>query len=708
LHHHRIGLREKITAPRLRRNSKKIALSAYGSDRIVFQIPIEGMQLWTVEAPFLYEVTMTVDEAALLHDAASSAFGMREFTIVGSDFYLNGKKILLRGGNLALHRFFSDRRRGLLPWDEAWVKKILIDIPKAHHFNFFRNHIGPLYHRWYDIADEHGILLQNEWQFWCSTGTKQQIVKEFTEWITDACNHPSIIMWDPLNESSDDVIRYEVVPEMKQLDPTRPWESVDCIEQHPYIYSLGMVLNNRKFGFTNSLDEIEHSPTPSVVNEFLWWWLDSENTPTSLMHGVIERWLGRSYSREELIGRQSFLAQELVELFRRLRVKAIQPFVYLSNNDGPTGNWFEGDIADLCPKPVLAALKNVFSPFGLSIELWDRHFITGEQRELRIFLFNDTQRDQRGTLRITVRPDIAGIGTMGIDDTETLFVSVPATDMVIAPGRVIMPDTPGTYILKAELTPQPDTSFFSSSAHAPVKQPFTAVSEKILHVFAPVKIHSKALVDHCAVLDPSGEIQAYLGLSNSAFTIDREMTVLITHGNVVAHHTYQALLKEISAFVRTGGMLIVIEPEYKIVGSAVVKLVNDVELSIVHRPDLEKGGYDSYVFAEDESHPLWTGITKEHMKMFNGAYGGEMVSQHTVTPGVPMEPLARCGLKLAHPAVLYARAGRGCVVVSRIQTRGRLAGGDDAGHPFDRRVDPVARQYMLNLVTAFLPGGHSS
>ena len=81
-----------------------------------------------------------------------------------------------------------------------------------------------------------------------------------------------------------------------------------------------------------------------------------------------------------------------------------------------------------------------------------------------------------------------------------------------------------------------------------------------------------------------------------------------------------------------------------------------------------------------------------------------MVSQHSVTPGVPMDVLARCGLKLAHPAVLHARAGSGCVVISRIQTRGRLTGSGDPEHLFARRVDPVARRYMLNLVTAFLPG----
>ena len=43
---------------------------------------------------------------------------------------------------------------------------------------------------------------------------------------------------------------------MKKIDSTRPWESVDFIEEHPYIYSLGMVLNNRKFGFVRGLDEV--------------------------------------------------------------------------------------------------------------------------------------------------------------------------------------------------------------------------------------------------------------------------------------------------------------------------------------------------------------------------------------------------------------------------------------------------------------------
>jgi beta-galactosidase len=679
---------------------KQVALSAYGIEHITFQIPIEMLKLWSPDAPFLYSVIVNVQESSLPHDAAAVSFGMREFRIAGADFFLNGKKILLRGSNIALHRFFSDRKRGLLPWNEEWVKKILVDIPKAHHFNFFRNHIGPLYHRWYDIADEHGILLQNEWQFWCSTGTKGQIVKEFTEWITDACNHPSIVMWDPLNESTDDVIRHEIVPLMKKLDPTRPWESVDCFEQHPYIYSLGMVLNDRRLGFANSLDEIEHASTPSIVNEFLWWWLNSENEPTSLMTGVVERWLGRSPASGEVIEHQSFLARELVELFRRMRVRAIQPFVYLSNNDGPTGNWFEGDIALARPKPVMAALKNAFAPFGVSVELWDRHFTAGDRKQVRIFIFNDTHSEQRGKLRVSIQsPRSNAEPPAHADEHETIHVNVAPVDTATVMVSVEMPNLPGTYVLRAELTPEGDGSLFAGSGQALKKDVlFDAVSEKIMHVFEPVKMPDAVLAAQCAVLDPSGEIQAFLGIRNREFALDRSTRVAITHGNVILHAAYRDRLDDISAFVRTGGTLIVIEPEYRVVGSAEAALVQDVRLLIEQRADLDKGGYDSYVFAEDESHPLWKSIAKDHLKMFNGAYGGEVVSQYTLTPSVHCRTHAVCGLGLGVKAVMEIPYAKGRILVSRLQCRGRLVPSAESDALFARRVDPVMQQLLVNMI----------
>jgi beta-galactosidase/beta-glucuronidase len=120
---------------------------------------IAGMRLWSVGDPFLYDVGIELHVEGKSSDSCDVTFGMREFRISGSDFYFNGKRIFLKGGNIAFHRFLSDADRRTLPWNPEWIKRVLVDIPKAHNMNFFRNHIGQMYNRWYDIADEHGMLL---------------------------------------------------------------------------------------------------------------------------------------------------------------------------------------------------------------------------------------------------------------------------------------------------------------------------------------------------------------------------------------------------------------------------------------------------------------------------------------------------------------------------------------------------------------------
>ncbi|HTY59084.1 MAG TPA: glycoside hydrolase family 2 TIM barrel-domain containing protein [Bacteroidota bacterium] len=657
-----------------------------------FDHAVDPLVPWSPEHPFLYDhcVDVVVDGVAV--DTLTTRFGMREFTIRDKGFFLNGERIYLKGGNIAFHRFLSDAGRKLLPWDDAWVRKMLVDIPRKHNFNFFRAHIGQMYSRWYDIADEGGMLLQNEWMFWTTTGSESQITKEFTRWLEDNWNHPSIVIWDPLNESSDPVVQNTVVPRMKQLDPTRPWESVDFLEEHPYIYSLGPVLNDGKFGFARGLREIEDSRTPAVVNEFLWWWLDAENNPTALTTDVVERWLGSRWTKDDLVAHQSFLASELVELFRRMRVDAIQPFVYLSNSAGPTGHWFLGDIAGCVPKPLLATLRNVFAPFGVSVELWDRHFAPGETRNVRLFVFNDDPVERAGKLRCGV---VRGDGAWMSESLER--VKVPPSGSSIVPVRVSLPGAPGPYEIVAEL---------SGSAG------ISAVSRKIAHVFA-VEPAGLAREVRCLVSDSRGEVAGFLaGEGFSLVRLGAEdpagCSVIIVGEGMLRDPEYIRNIPAVTAAVRGGAVLIAIEPEFGNRAEEALGLIDDMAIAIARREDADRGGYDSYVFPEDVSHPLWKNIAPAHLKMFNGAYGGEMVSQHTVRPGVPMDVLARCGLKLAYPAVLFARAGSGCVVVSRIQTRGRLTGGGDPEHLFARRVDPVARQYMINLVTAFLPGRQRS
>jgi beta-galactosidase len=661
-------------------------LAPGGTVKVVVRCAIDNCRWWTPEFPFLYELHVSVSDRKGLTDTTATTFGVREFKVIGPYFYLNGQRIFLKGGNVAFHRFLSDPERGTLPWNKEWVKRALIDIPKEHNFNFFRNHLGQMYPLWYDLADEYGMLIQNEWQFWGTTGTKDQITKEFTEWLHDNWNHPSIVIWDALNESKDEIVEKEIIPEMKKIDPTRPWEPVDFLEDHPYIYSLGPALNNQGLGFTRSLQEIERSAFPSVVNEFIWWWLDKDGNPTELTKQVVERWLGKDYTKEDLFQHQEFLAQELVELFRRLRVKAIQPFVYLSNNDGPTSHWFQGPISELKPKPVLAALKNAFVPFGLSIELWDRHFFVNEKRTVRLFVFNDHQERKSGEVRLGI------IDSAGKQVWQTrIEVSVAPTECWIRPVEITLPNSEGRYLLRAELHQQNDTREF-------------ACSEKALHVFVPPSVSMSNKKISIALLSENPELKNFLQGKN--FNVDdfpsvdlHEHDVLLIGEGMVRDPLYQSHLDAITEFVRSGHSLIVLEPEFDSIARERVPLVHGIQLAMEFRLDSEKGGYDSYVFAEDSSHPIFRKIDKEHLKFFNGAFGGEIVSQHNIGIAADHTVLARCGLNLSVIAAAEIPFGNGKIIINRIQTRGRLLNGERTDDLFARRADPVAQQLLLNLLS---------
>ena len=647
------------------------------------ELKIDNPQLWSPEHPFLYELTSLVQAGTTLRDEVSTTCGLREFRIEGRRFLLNGKKIFLKGGNIAFHRFLADRERALLPWDPQWIQRALIDIPKEHNFNFFRNHLGQLYPAWYDIADEGGMLIQNEWQFWDVTGSEEQIKAEFTQWLKDNWNHPSIIIWDALNECSNDVVQKSVVPEMKRLDPTRPWESVDFVEDHPYIYSLGPVMNRERFGFTRGIPEFEDPRVPVMLNEFVWCWVNNAGEPTRLMEGVTERWLGRSATGTDLLEHQCFLASELVELFRRLRADAIQPFVYLSNNEGPTAHWFQGPIAELNPKPILKALKNAFSPVGVSIELWDRHFVAGERRKTRVFVINDEIKRATANLQWGI------VNQQGEWLTrEVRELQIAAGDASILDCEFRFPDVSGKYFVRAEV----------------LSGGQIAVSEKIGYVLRPPKTPESLRGVKVAVAEGESENMNFLrshGLACAPLSWEKiaDADVVMLGEGVARRGDVGRNTKTLDAFLRRGGSIVVFEPEYGGADQAEVRLTESLKIRLSKREDRDKGGYDSYVFPEDPVHPVFASLSPEHFRMFNGGYGGEMVSQHDLEIPSPHTVLARCGMHLRVLALAEIVSGRGRVLISRIQTRGRLVKNSDGRDLYARRVDPVAQQYVLNLLS---------
>ena len=232
-----------------------ISLGA-GEEKVFTQtIAVPHAHLWSPEDPFLY-----VLKSSTGGDSVSTRFGMREFRFDAATkrAYLNGKVYYLRGSNITLHRFFEDPLCKDLPWKEAWVRKLLGELPKKMHWNYFRFCIGPVPDRWLDICDEVGLLIQNEFFVWTGrpgwyegysrTYDTEEMIRQYKDWMRDNWNHPSVAVWDANNETENATFLEQIIPAVRPLDlSNRPWENSynppadpnDPVEDHPYLMSGG-------------------------------------------------------------------------------------------------------------------------------------------------------------------------------------------------------------------------------------------------------------------------------------------------------------------------------------------------------------------------------------------------------------------------------------------------------------------------------------
>jgi hypothetical protein len=258
----------------------------------------------------------------------------------------------------------------------------------------------------------------------------------------------------------------------------------------------------------------------------------------------------------------------------------------------------------------------------------------------------------------------------------------------VIPVMLSFPNTTGEFRIRAELFEQ---------------EHLVAFSEKVAHILEPVEKAARPRPERIAVIDANAEIATFLKLrrldveSFSPKNI-KEYDVIVANEGEVRSKVFQNGFDAFKKFLEEGKTIVLVEPERGIESNENLLVAPGVVLQIQKRKDDGRGGYDSYVFAEDINHALWDGITQERLKMFNGGYGGEVVSQHDVTTDSEHVVMARCGLKLGVPAVFVIPVGRGKIIVSRLQLRGRLAETATENDPFARRIDPVLQRYLLNLL----------
>lgn len=221
-----------------------------------------GFYKWSPKSPNLYDIEFRVYEENRLVDMVGSYFGMREIRIDGPNILLNGEPLYQQ---LILDQGYWKESHITPPDEDALIRDIK-DIRKLG-YNGIRKHQkteDERFHYWCDVM---GMLVWGEAPS-CYAYTDDSVSMFTQEWmdiVRQNYNHPSIIIWTPINESWG-IPRVETEPmqqhfsEMiyhltKSLDKMRPvivndgWEHTisDIITLHDY-EEKGDVFLNRYLG----------------------------------------------------------------------------------------------------------------------------------------------------------------------------------------------------------------------------------------------------------------------------------------------------------------------------------------------------------------------------------------------------------------------------------------------------------------------------
>lgn len=176
-----------------------------GVSEIVLSDKIEGYQLWELDSPILYLATAYIDEKP----QKTSQFGFKDFRIKNGFFFLNGKRIFLKGAHATPNAAYAISM-------------------KALGFNMIRTIARRFPEEVLNICDEIGLLVMDAaataWGMFLHENTQSQIEDYNIEMIKAARNHPSVAIYCLLNETwyyNKEIIQYsaESLPKLRKYAP---------------------------------------------------------------------------------------------------------------------------------------------------------------------------------------------------------------------------------------------------------------------------------------------------------------------------------------------------------------------------------------------------------------------------------------------------------------------------------------------------------
>lgn len=406
----------------------------------VYKIPIEisDFKTWEIDTPYLYQLQVSIMTDEKVCDAKKCSFGMRSFTQdVSSDmkgmFYLNGRKIRLRGANT-----MGFEQQDVMRND---IGQLIDDIllAKLCNMNFLRLTQRPVQDEVYEYCDKLGLMTQTDLPlFGCMRRTKIcEGIRQAEEMERMVRSHPCNVIISYINEPFPNAMnephRHLERTELEQFfgmcdtvvklhNPERvikhvdgdydpPTDSMPDNHCYPMWYnSHGIEIGRLNKGYwipvkpnwyygcgeygTEGLDSCE-----VMCRYYPKEWIKEPFCPGNIVRAQTQDFHRFFYDTQESMEdwvresqeHQRFATKIMTEAFRRDN-RMVSSAIHLFIDAWPSG-WMKA-IMDCTrmPKPAYFAYRDALSPVLLSLRTDRFTYFENEQIRIETFVCNDTNQ----------------------------------------------------------------------------------------------------------------------------------------------------------------------------------------------------------------------------------------------------------------------------------------------------------------------------
>lgn len=214
--------------------SKSISFESDSEKWIEFENSYENIKEWSHEKPQLYILKAVIELEGKEIDDLIERVGFRVVEVKGTQIYLNGKQVYLKGFN----RHEDYAVEGCAVSLQHMVQDM--DLMQDMNVNAVRTCHYPNDERFLDLCDERGIMV------WEENHARGLVLKDMEnpnfekqsedcirEMIENHYNHPSIVIWGILNECASETkegrdMYTRQYAQIKRMDKTKPTTSATC------------------------------------------------------------------------------------------------------------------------------------------------------------------------------------------------------------------------------------------------------------------------------------------------------------------------------------------------------------------------------------------------------------------------------------------------------------------------------------------------